>query len=135
VSWAGLPACLALVVTGAIVTASGPHPGSSASVHRLSYWSDSVYVHVRIAAAFGIGVLIVGWVLWRIRETYPGLIRIWAGLLVVLVAQAIVGEVQYRNGLPWGVVLVHVALAASIWAFSLALAFALWRPPAPLARK
>lgn len=135
VTWAGLPACVVLVVTGAVVTASGPHPGSSASVHRLSYWSDSIYVHVRVAAAFGIGVLIVGWLLWRIRETYPGLIRIWAGLLVVLVAQAIVGEVQYRNGLPWGIVLVHVALAASIWAFSLALAFTLWRPPAPLARK
>ena len=65
----------------------------------------------------------------------PGLVRIWAGLLVVLVAQAILGEVQYRNALPWGLVLVHVALAASIWAFSLVLAFTLWRPPAPLTRK
>ena len=135
VTAAGLPACVVLIVTGAVVTASGPHPGSSADVHRLSYWSDSIYVHVRVAAAFGIGVLVVGWLLWRIRETYPGLIRIWAGLLAVLVAQAIVGEVQYRNGLPWGVVLVHVALAASIWAFSLALAYVLWRPPVPLTRK
>jgi heme a synthase len=135
VTCAGLPACIVLIVTGAVVTASGPHPGSSADVHRLSYWSDSIYVHVRVAAAFGIGVLIVGWLLWRIRDSYPGLIRIWVGLLVVLVAQAIVGEVQYRNGLPWGIVLVHVALAASIWAFSLGLAYALWRPPVPLTRK
>jgi heme a synthase len=135
VTCVGLPACVVLIVTGAVVTASGPHPGSSADVHRLSYWSDSIYVHVRVAAAFGIGVLIVGWLLWRIRETYPGLLRIWAGLLAVLVAQAIVGEVQYRNGLPWGIVLVHVALAASIWAFSLGLAYVLWRPPAPLTRK
>jgi len=132
---AGLPACVVLIVTGAVVTASGPHPGSSADVHRLSYWNDSIYVHVRVAAAFGIGVLIVGWLLLRIREAYPGLIRIWSGLLVVLVAQAIVGEVQYRNGLPWGIVLVHVALAASIWAFSLGLAYVLWRPPVPLTRK
>jgi heme A synthase len=51
------------------------------------------------------------------------------------VAQAIVGEVQYRSGLPWGIVLVHVALAASIWAFSLGLAYVLWRPPVPLTRK
>jgi len=57
------------------------------------------------------------------------------GLLAVLVAQAVVGEVQYRNALPWGLVLVHVALAASIWALSLALAFALWRPPSPLTRQ
>ena len=96
---------------------------------------DTVYVHVRVAAAFGIGVLVVGWLLWRIRERCPGLVRIWAGLLVVLVAQAILGEVQYRNALPWGLVLGHVALAAAIWAFSLGLAFALWRPPAPLTRQ
>ena len=95
---------------------------------------DTVYVHVRAAAAFGIGVLFVGWMLGRMREAYPGLFRIWVGLLVVLVAQAILGEVQYRNALPWGLVLVHVVLAAAIWAFSLALAFTLWRPPRPLTR-
>jgi cytochrome c oxidase assembly protein subunit 15 len=136
VTWAGLPACVALVVTGAVATASGPHPGSSDEVERLGLGIvDTVYVHVRVAGVFGIGVLLVGWLLWRIRAAYPGLLRIWSGLLVVLVAQAILGEVQYRNALPWGLVLVHVALAAAIWAFSLGLAFTLWRPPAPLARK
>ena len=34
----------------------------------------------------------------------------------MFVAQAILGEVQYRNALPWGLVLVHVVLAATIWA-------------------
>jgi heme a synthase len=136
VTCVGLPTCVALVVTGAVATASGPHPGSSEEVERLGLGIvDTVYVHVRVAAVFGIGVLVVGWLLWRIRAAYPGLVRIWAGLLVVLVAQAILGEVQYRNALPWGLVLVHVALAASIWAFSLVLAFTLWRPPAPLTRK
>lgn len=136
VTCAGLPACIALVITGAVATASGPHPGSSSDVERLGLGIvDTVYVHVRVAAAFGIGVLVVGWLLWRIRERYPGLVRIWAGLLVVLVAQAILGEVQYRNALPWGLVLGHVALAAGIWAFSLGLAFVLWRPPAPLTRQ
>jgi heme a synthase len=136
VTCAGLPTCVALVVTGAVATASGPHPGSSSDVERLGLGiADTVYVHVRVAAAFGIGVLVVGWLLWRIRDRYPGLLRIWLGLLVVLVAQAIVGEVQYRNALPWGLVLVHVALAAAIWAFSLGLAFVLWRPPMPLTRQ
>jgi cytochrome c oxidase assembly protein subunit 15 len=136
VTWVGLPACVALVVTGAVATASGPHPGSSDDVQRLGLGIvDTVYVHVRVAAAFGVGVLVVGWLLFRIRREYPGLVRIWAGLLVVLVCQAIVGEVQYRNALPWGLVLVHVILAAAIWASSVALAFALWRPPAPLTRQ
>ena len=120
----------------AVATASGPHPGSSDEVERLGLGiADTVYVHVRVAAIFGIGVLVVGWFLGKMRSEYPGLVRIWLGLLVVLVAQAIVGEVQYRNALPWGLVLVHVVLAASIWAFSLALAYAFWRPPRPLTRQ
>ena len=132
----GLPTCIALLVTGAVATASGPHPGSSDDVERLGLGIvDTVYVHVRVAATFGIGVLVVGWALWRIRQRYPGLLRLWIGLLLVLVGQAIVGEVQYRHALPWGLVLVHVILAAAIWAFSLALAFALWRPPRPLTRQ
>jgi len=136
VTWLGLPTCIALLVTGAVATASGPHPGSSDDVERLGLGIvDTVYVHVRVAAAFGIGVLVVGWLVGRMRQRYPGLFRIWAGLLVVLVGQAIVGEVQYRNALPWGLVLVHVMLAAAIWAFSLALAYALWRPQRPLTRQ
>jgi len=136
VTGAGLPVCIALIVTGSVATASGPHPGSSDDVERLGLGIvDTVYVHVRVAAAFGIGVLLVGWLLRRLCPGYPGLMRIWVGLLAVLVAQAIVGEVQYRNALPWGLVLVHVALAASIWALSLALTYALWRPPRPLTRQ
>ena len=48
----------------------------------------------------------------RVPRARPHLDR----LLTVLVAQAILGEVQYRNALPWGLVLVHVVLAAAIWA-------------------
>lgn len=136
VTWAGLPICAALVVTGAVSTASGPHPGADQDVQRLGLEiADTVYVHVRVAAVFGIGTIVVGWFLWRLRDRYPGLVRLWIVLLAVLVAQAILGEVQYRNALPWGLVLVHVSLAATIWALSLALAYVLWRPPAQFARQ
>jgi hypothetical protein len=43
-----------------------------------------------------------------------------------------IGEVQYRNALPWGLVLVHVTLAATIWGLTVGIAYALWRPPGPL---
>jgi heme a synthase len=136
VAFVGLPACAALVVTGAVATASGPHPGADEQVERLGIAiTDTVYVHVRVAAAFGIGVLAVGWFLLRARDRYPGVVRLWALLVAVLGAQAILGEVQYRNALPWGLVLVHVALAATIWGLSVALAYVLWRPPARLARQ
>jgi cytochrome c oxidase assembly protein subunit 15 len=133
---AGLPVCAALVVSGAVATASGPHPGADAGVQRLGLEiADTVYVHVRVAAAFGLGVLLVGWLLRRERKRYPGLAALWGTLVGVLAVQAALGEVQYRNALPWGLVLVHVVLAAAIWALSLAFALALWRPPRPLARQ
>ena len=53
-------------------------------------------------------------------------------LLAVLLAQMLVGEIQYRNALPWGLVLVHVTLGAAIWGLTVAVAHALWRPPLPL---
>jgi cytochrome c oxidase assembly protein subunit 15 len=134
--WAGLPTCAALVVTGAVATASGPHPGASSDVKRLGIEiTDTVYVHVRVAAAFGIGVLIVGWFLWKLRDGYPGLLRFWGALFAAVGSQAVVGEVQYRTALPWWLVLVHVFLAATFWALTLAIAYTLWRPPRSLTRK
>lgn len=135
VLWAGLPLAAALVATGAVATASGPHPGAEKGVVRLGIpITDTVYVHVRVAATFGIGFLVLGYVLLRARNAYPGLVRLWLVALVVLVAQSILGEVQYRNALPWGLVLIHVFLAATIWGLAVALTAALWRPPAALAR-
>ena len=133
VVWLGLPLCAALVVTGAVATASGPHPGASEDVERLGLGiEETVYWHVRVAAVFGICVLVLGVVLRRRRRDAPGVFLVWAGLLAALVAQAIVGEVQYRNALPWGLVLAHVVLAAAIWTLFVALAVVLSRPPASL---
>jgi cytochrome c oxidase assembly protein subunit 15 len=133
VVWLGVPLCGALVVTGAVATASGPHPGADEDVERLGLGiAETVYWHVRVAAVFGICVLALGALLWRSRGAAPGVVRVWAGLLAALVAQAIVGEVQYRNALPWGIVLAHVVLAAVIWTLFVALAHVFSRPPKPL---
>jgi cytochrome c oxidase assembly protein subunit 15 len=133
VALVGIGVCAVMVVTGAVATASGPHPGSSSDVERLGLGiRDTVYVHVRVAAAYGIGFLLVCWQLVRSRREAPGVLRLAAALLGVLVTQMVVGEVQYRNALPWGLVLVHVTLAATIWGLTVAIAHALWRPPLPL---
>lgn len=129
---ASVPACLALVVTGAVVTASGPHSGGE-DVRRLGIEIvDAVYVHVRATAVYGIAFLVVGWWLLRHRTVAPGVARLGLVLLATLLLQMAVGEIQYRNALPWGLVLVHVVLAAAIWMLTVAVVWALWRPPAPL---
>jgi cytochrome c oxidase assembly protein subunit 15 len=133
VALVGVLACAVLVVTGAIATASGPHPGADQDVHRLGLGiRDTVYVHVRATAVFGIGLLLVGWQLLRARREAPGVVRLSLVLLAALLVQMLVGEIQYRNALPWGLVLVHVTLAATIWSLTVGVVYALWRPPLAL---
>jgi len=128
----GVAACAVLVVTGTVATASGPHSGGQ-NIRRLGLGvTDAVYVHVRATAVFGIGLLIVGTFLWRLRSELPGIARAAAVLLGILIAQMAVGEIQYRNALPWWLVVIHVSLAATIWTLTVAIAYSLHRPAAPL---
>jgi heme a synthase len=127
-------ACGILVVTGTLSTAAGPHPGDSAEIDRFWNLLDAVWWHVRATAAFGISFLLL--VVWVVRERgrVPGLFQATVVLLALLLLQMGVGEIQYRNQLPWWLVLGHVGLAAAVWAWTVGLATALWRTPAPLVR-
>lgn len=121
--------CLGLVVTGAFVTASGPHPGDRADIRRLGTLPDTLWVHVRVTALFGCALLFtLGYLVARRREL-PRLFRAGLALLVLVTLQMGVGELQYRMELPWGIVLVHVVLATAVWAATVALVALLWRPP------
>jgi heme a synthase len=123
-----LPPALVLVVTGAFVTAAGPHSGGS-DIERLGNVLDAVYVHVRATAVFGVGFLLLGFALFRRRAQVRGELLLAAGVLGILLLQMAVGEIQWRNGLPWGLVLVHVALASAVWAGVVAVAVRLWSHP------
>jgi heme a synthase len=124
-----LAAVSAHVVTGTLATAAGPHPGSTA-VRRIGSFEPSVAVHVRATAAFGIVFLLFAFWAWRERARSPWLLRGCAGLLVLLGVQMAIGETQYRNGLPWWLVLVHVTVAACVFAWTVGLVARLFRPVA-----
>jgi cytochrome c oxidase assembly protein subunit 15 len=121
--------CLILVVTGTLVTAAGPHAGDPDVVDRLWRITEAIWIHVRATAAFGLGFLALLVYLWRRRPATDGLLKVSAVLLGVLLVQMVVGEVQWRNELPWWLVLIHVALASAVWAVTVALATLLWRMP------
>jgi heme A synthase len=88
-----------------------------------------MWIHVRASAAFGIGFLVGLVYLWRHRPATDRLLRVAAVLLALLLAQMAIGEIQYRNELPWWLVLGHVSLAAGVWAVMVALVTLMWRPP------
>lgn len=116
-----------LVVSGTAATASGPHPGSTV-VRRLWSFQPAVYWHVRATAVFGVSFAAL--LVWLVRNRSPH-VRGAVIVLALLLAQMIVGEVQFRTHLPWWLVLVHVTTAATVWAAVTAFVVRLWRPAAP----
>ena len=127
-------ACGILVVTGTLSTAAGPHPGDSAEIERFWNLLDAVHIHVRATAAFGLSFLLLLVWLFRNRDR-AGLLAPGAViLLVLLLVQMGVGELQWRNQLPWWLVLIHVGLAALVWAWTVGLVTALWRTPRTICR-
>lgn len=115
---------LVLIVSGTLATAAGPHPGSLL-VRRLWSFYPAVYWHVRATAVFGVSFALVLATLYRLRAPQ---LRGGFLLLGLLAVQMAIGEVQYRTHLPWWLVLVHVATAATVWAAAVAFVFSLWRP-------
>ena len=125
-------ACFVLVVSGTFATAAGPHSGGE-DVRRFGDPTASVYAHALVVAAFSAAFLFcLGYVAAR-RDRWPRLFRAALGLLALLLVQAAVGGIQYHAELPWWLVLVHVALAATVWAWTVGLAAMLWRPPVAFA--
>jgi cytochrome c oxidase assembly protein subunit 15 len=119
----------AAILTGTVVTAAGPHAGDPDVVDRLWELPDAMWVHVRASAAFGVAFLVGLAYFVRHRPATNALLKVSAVLLALLLVQMAVGEIQYRNELPWWLVLVHVSLAAAIWSVTVALVTFMWRAP------
>jgi cytochrome c oxidase assembly protein subunit 15 len=124
-----VPVAGAVVVSGAFVTAAGPHSGG-ADVLRFGDLLETVEVHVAMTGGFGLAVFAFFVALSRYRRDAGSEFALAAIVLVLLLVQMGVGEIQWRNRLPWGVVLVHVMLATAVWAGVVALAARLFLSPA-----
>jgi heme a synthase len=118
----------ALVVSGTLATAAGRFPGSfgSVPVERLGTFYPAMWLHVRAVAVFGISFLVL--LIWLTREK-SRFALLAVAVLGVLLVQMAVGETQYRVDMVWWLVLIHVTLAATLWAVLTALVASLWRPP------
>lgn len=109
-----LASLLAVIVAGVLTTASGPHSGAAGTGHvveRFGFFELAVTLHARGAYAFLLLVLLLTWA----RERRGVALRDLGMLLGLVVVQVALGELQYRTGLPWQLVLAHVATAALIW--------------------
>jgi cytochrome c oxidase assembly protein subunit 15 len=123
-------ACFVLIVSGSFATAAGPHSGGGKAdkIDRLGRLDPFVYAHGAVVGVFLLTFLFsLGYLAAR-REHAQRLFLLGTGVFVVLLAQMGLGELQWRTHLPWGLVLVHVFLAATVWVGTVALATLFWRP-------
>lgn len=129
----------AVLVTGTLVTAAGPHAGDrspSRTVPRLKVEITTlVHAHSSLLIAYLALLVGLGFGLLAVGAARAVMLRL--GVLLALVcAQAAVGTTQYFTGVPAALVAVHVAGAAACTAATAAL-WASMREraePEPLAR-
>lgn len=120
-TWALIAVSAAVVLVGTIVTGSGPHSGDADAENRFSFDPRTVaWLHADLVLLF-LGLLIGLLVALHVTDA-PGRARRAAWLLlIVAVAQGIVGYTQYFTGLPVIAVAVHVVGAVVTWVLTLLL--------------
>lgn len=120
----------AVVVAGAVVTGSGPHSGDADAQARFGLDPRSVsWLHADLVIAF-IGLTVALLLALRVTDGPPRARNAAGGLLLVSLAQGVVGYLQYFTGLPELVVALHMLGACLVWIASLQVLLALRRRPA-----
>ncbi|HEY7604474.1 MAG TPA: COX15/CtaA family protein [Gaiellaceae bacterium] len=121
-------ACFALLVSGTIATAAGPHSGGK-DVYRLWRLHPALLLHGAAVAVLGCSLMfLIGYLLARRAAIGPRYAVGAAALAGLVLVQMALGDIQYRTHLPWGLVLVHVGVAATVWAATVAFVTLTWRP-------
>ncbi|OCB54004.1 hypothetical protein A5677_20255 [Mycobacterium malmoense] len=114
----------AVLVTGTLVTAAGPHAGDRSptrTVPRLEVAVETlVHAHSSLLVAYLALVVGLGFGLLAVRAARPILRRLVV-LLALVCAQAAIGTAQYFTGVPAALVALHVAGAAACTAATAAL--------------
>ena len=114
----------AQLVSGTLVTGAGPHAGDKSitqPVPRLQVEITTlVHTHSSLLVAYLSLLVALGFALRAVRAPHPVMVRL-SVLLVLVVAQGLVGTVQFFTGVPAALVAVHVAGAAACTAATAAL--------------
>jgi cytochrome c oxidase assembly protein subunit 15 len=114
----------AVLVTGTLVTAAGPHAGDRSptrTVPRLKVEiATLVHAHSSLLIAYLALLVGLGFGLLAVHAARPVLLRL-SVLLALVCAQAAVGTAQYFTGVPAVLVALHVAGAAACTAATSAL--------------
>jgi len=112
------------IVTGTVVTGTGPHGGDE-NAHRFGFAITSVArVHSGAVILTVIVALALAYQARRADRDWDVMVRPLTLFIWIAIAQGAVGYTQYFNNVPAGLVAVHVVGAVAVWAAVLHLALA-----------
>lgn len=105
----------ALLAVGTLVTAAGPHAGNAETTRLGLSIPALAQLHADLLVGY-LGVLIGLYFALRAVAAPAAVLRQWWVLMVVVLAQGVIGVVQYFTGVPEALVAAHVAGACAVTA-------------------
>jgi cytochrome c oxidase assembly protein subunit 15 len=123
-AWAVTGLTAVAIVTGTVVTGTGPHGGDE-KAHRFDFQITSVArIHSVTVILTVVTALLVAYCA-HVRHRDWAAVRQPLTLFIWLaIAQGVVGYTQYFNDVPVGLVAIHVVGAVSVWVAALQLGLA-----------
>lgn len=116
------------IVTGTVVTGSGPHAGDENAVRIGLAINTVVKIHSSaVIILLGLTVILFLYASKR-RQIWSILASDLERFLAVALVQGLIGYVQYFSGIPVLLVAVHVAVSVAVWLSALSLA---WKTKVP----
>ncbi len=112
--WVLAAVAVVVLVLGTVVTGSGPHSGDADAPARTGFDPRTIsWLHADAVMLF-IGICVAVWLGAKLTERAAGPARAWWLVLMVTLAQGLIGYVQYLTELPEVLVLAHMFGASAL---------------------
>lgn len=113
--WVLTAAAVLLILVGTVVTGAGPHAGDSSEVERMPLnWENVTKVHA-VLAWIVVSLTFALWFILKAVDAPKGPLNRTRDLFLILLAQGVIGYVQYFTDLPELLVGLHMLGSALTW--------------------
>ncbi|MFF8988700.1 heme A synthase [Streptomyces sp. NPDC014983] len=113
--WFLVVAAVLLVAVGTVVTGAGPHAGDSSAVKRIPIdWETVAKLHA-VLAWIVVTLTFACWFILKAVDAPRGPLARTRELFLILLAQGVIGYVQYFTHLPEVLVGVHMLGSCLVW--------------------
>ncbi|MCX4646198.1 MULTISPECIES: heme A synthase [unclassified Streptomyces] len=113
--WILTAATVALIMVGTVVTGSGPHAGDSSDVARMPLDWETISKAHAVLAWIVVTLAFALWFVLKAVDAPKGPLHRTRDLFLVLLAQGVIGYVQYFTDLPEVLVGLHMLGSALVW--------------------